>query len=116
MRERDRIYQQLSQGAMPTLQRQDLDLQMRDMENNIVGVEQKIFMLEQAQPTPNRYWLADLRKKESNTDFNAWVKEKEMELDSLHNQTIEHSRVDDVSSRGTETARSSFMQVQQHGR
>ena len=55
MRERDRIYQQLSQGAMPTLQRQNLDLQMRDMENKIVGVEQRIFMLEQAQPTPNRY-------------------------------------------------------------
>ena len=40
---------------MPTLQRQNLDLQMRDMENKIVGVEQKIFMLEQAPPGRNRY-------------------------------------------------------------
>ena len=49
MRERDRIYRQLSQAAMPVMQRQSLDMQMRDMENKIVAVEQKIFMLEQSQ-------------------------------------------------------------------
>ena len=30
------------------MQRQNLDLQMRDMENKIVAVEQKIFMMEQS--------------------------------------------------------------------
>ena len=34
---------------MPVMQRQSLDLQMRDMENKIVAVEQKIFMMEQSQ-------------------------------------------------------------------
>jgi len=33
---------------MPVMQRQNLDLQMRDMENKIVAVEQKIFMMEQS--------------------------------------------------------------------
>ena len=49
MRERDRVYRQLSTAAMPVMQRQNLDLQLRDMENKIVAVEQKIFMMEQSQ-------------------------------------------------------------------
>ena len=48
---------------------------MRDMENKIVGVEQKIFMLEQGTGGQNRFWLGEFNKMaQANTvNFDDWV-------------------------------------------
>ena len=60
---------------------------MRDMENKIVGVEQKIFMIEQGTANQNRFWQGDFNKlvKANAVKFNDWLQEKHVELDSLHN-------------------------------